>query len=201
MTSLASALPAIHEIRITDKDGNAVKSRVRNPVGLNYRERDYFQFHQTHNNDDLYVGVLIRSKIDGSVNITVSRRINKADGSFAGVVVASISLDFFQKLFESVHPPMRCSYGPRRRPISLSIGWDRSLMMAPMRMLSGAKYAARVSLVNQRLIVASMEPRGATAEFDPTDAVYTLRCGSQGVYVLRNQIPAIMGAPPSKSAW
>jgi aerobic carbon-monoxide dehydrogenase large subunit len=66
------------------------------------------------------------------------------------------------------------------------------------RVLSGAKYVARVSLVNQRLIVASMEPRGATAEFDPGDAVYTLRCGSQGVYVLRNQIAAIMGARPEQ---
>src|SRR5215831_14361896 len=61
------------------------------------------------------------------------------------------------------------------------------------RVLSDAKYVARVSLVNQRLIVASMEPRGATANFDPLNAVYTLRCGSQGVYVLRDQIAAIMG--------
>jgi aerobic carbon-monoxide dehydrogenase large subunit len=66
------------------------------------------------------------------------------------------------------------------------------------RVLSGAKYVARVSLVNQRLIVGSMEPRGATAEFDPHNAVYTLRCGSQGVYVLRNQIAAIMGTRPEQ---
>jgi diguanylate cyclase (GGDEF)-like protein len=103
MTSLATALPAIHEMGITDKDGNAlVKSLVPHPVGMNYRERDYFEYHRTHNDDHLYVGVLVRSKVDGSVNITVSRRINKSDGSFAGVVVASVSLDFFQKLFESV---------------------------------------------------------------------------------------------------
>jgi aerobic carbon-monoxide dehydrogenase large subunit len=66
------------------------------------------------------------------------------------------------------------------------------------RVLSGAKYMARVSLINQRLIVASMEPRGATAEFNPHNAVYTLRCGSQGVYVLRNQIAAIMGTRPEQ---
>jgi aerobic carbon-monoxide dehydrogenase large subunit len=66
------------------------------------------------------------------------------------------------------------------------------------RVVSGAKYVARVSLVNQRLIVASMEPRGATAEFDPREAVYTLWCGSQGVYVLRNQIAAIMGVRPEQ---
>jgi hypothetical protein len=45
MTSLASALPAIHEMGLTDKDGNAiVKSLVPHPVGMNYRERDYFRF-------------------------------------------------------------------------------------------------------------------------------------------------------------
>src|SRR5262245_14223415 len=41
MTSLAAALPAIHEMGLIDKDGNAmVKSLVAHPVGLNYRERD-----------------------------------------------------------------------------------------------------------------------------------------------------------------
>ena len=45
MTSLAAALPAIHEMGLTDKDGNAiVKSLVPRPVGMNYRERDYFRF-------------------------------------------------------------------------------------------------------------------------------------------------------------
>jgi hypothetical protein len=54
MISLATALPAIHEMGITDKDGTAlVKSLVPHPIGMNYRERDYFQFHQTHNNNDL----------------------------------------------------------------------------------------------------------------------------------------------------
>src|SRR5476651_222797 len=42
MTSLAAALPAIHEMGVTDKDGNAiVKSLVPRPVGMNYSERDY----------------------------------------------------------------------------------------------------------------------------------------------------------------
>jgi diguanylate cyclase (GGDEF)-like protein len=103
MTSLATALPAIHEMGITDSDGNAVvKSLIRHPVGMNYREREYFRFHQSHSDREPYVGLLVRSKIDGSVNITVSRRIDKPDGSFAGVVVSSVSMGFFQKLFDSI---------------------------------------------------------------------------------------------------
>jgi diguanylate cyclase (GGDEF)-like protein len=103
MTSLASALPAIHEMGITDSQGNAiVKSLVANPVGLNYAERGYFRFHATHPDRGPFIGARIKSKIDGSCNITVTRRINRADGGFAGVVVTSVSLDFFQHLFDQV---------------------------------------------------------------------------------------------------
>ena len=49
MTSLAAALPAIHEMGIMDSRGNAiVKSLVPNPVGMNYAEREYFRFHAAH---------------------------------------------------------------------------------------------------------------------------------------------------------
>ena len=103
MTSLAVALPAIHEMGVTDKDGNAiVKSLLRNPVGMNYRERDYFRFLKSHNTGDVFIGHPVRSKIDGSLNITASRRINNQDGKFAGVVVSSVSMEFFRKLFQSV---------------------------------------------------------------------------------------------------
>jgi diguanylate cyclase (GGDEF)-like protein len=103
MTSLAAALPAIHEMGLTDKDGNAiVKSLVPHPVGMNYRERDYFRFLSTHDTHDAFIGVPVKSKIDGSINITVSRRVNAPDGSFAGIVVTSVSMDFFRKLFELV---------------------------------------------------------------------------------------------------
>ena len=103
MTSLASALPAIHEMGLTDKDGNAiVKSLVPHPVGMNYRERDYFRFLSSHDTRDVFIGQPVKSKVDGSVNITVSRRVNAKDGSFAGIVVTSVSMDFFRKLFETV---------------------------------------------------------------------------------------------------
>jgi diguanylate cyclase (GGDEF)-like protein len=103
MTSLASALPAIHEMGLTDKEGNAiVKSLVPHPIGMNYRERDYFRFLSSYETRDVFIGQPVKSKVDGSVNITVSRRVNAKDGNFAGIVVASVSMDFFRKLFETV---------------------------------------------------------------------------------------------------
>ena len=103
MTSLAAALPAIHEMGITDSHGNAVvKSLVESPVGLNYSEREYFRFHATHPDRGPFIGERIKSKIDGTTNITVTRRYNHPDGSFGGVVVTSVSMAFFQHLFDEM---------------------------------------------------------------------------------------------------
>jgi diguanylate cyclase (GGDEF)-like protein len=135
MTSLAAALPAIHEMGLTDKDGNAiVKSLVAHPVGLNYRERDYFRYLAGHDTRDAFIGSPVRSKIDGSLNITVSRRVNARDGSFAGVVVTSVSMDFFRKLFESIQTKSRSS-------ISL-VGDDGLVLAASPAAFGGGGLAA-----------------------------------------------------------
>jgi diguanylate cyclase (GGDEF)-like protein len=101
MSSLAVALPAIHEMGIVDSQGNAIaKSLTRDLHGLNYAERAYFQYHATHSDRGPFIGARIKSKIDGNYSITVTRRINHPDGSFAGLAVTSVSLKFFQELFD-----------------------------------------------------------------------------------------------------
>ena len=45
---------------------------------------------------------------------------------------------------------------------------------------AAAKYVARIAVMNQRMVVASMEPRGATARYDAAADLYTLRVCSQG---------------------
>ncbi len=61
-----------------------------------------------------------------------------------------------------------------------------------------AKHVAKVSLVHQRLVVASMEPRGATATYDAANDSYLLRCCSQGARALRDGLAQIMGVPNAK---
>ena len=61
-----------------------------------------------------------------------------------------------------------------------------------------AAHVAKVTVRNQRLIVASMEPRGAQAHYDAAKDFYTLRCCSQGAYPQREQLIAMMGLPREK---
>ena len=103
MTSLAAALPAIHEMGIMDSHGTAiVKSLVADPHGLNYAEREYFRYHAANPDPGPFIGARIKSKIDGTYAITVTRRFNNPDGSFGGVVVTSVSMTYFQQLFDQM---------------------------------------------------------------------------------------------------
>src|SRR5262249_32033546 len=66
------------------------------------------------------------------------------------------------------------------------------------KIFASAAHVARVCVVNQRLTVNTMEPRGATARYDAATDSYTLRSCSQGAAPQRDQIIAMMGWPPAK---
>src|SRR5215470_8481994 len=59
--------------------------------------------------------------------------------------------------------------------------------------IAGAAHVARVTSVNQRIMVASMEPRGASATYDAANDHYTLRACSQGAGPLRDALLPVMG--------
>jgi aerobic carbon-monoxide dehydrogenase large subunit len=61
--------------------------------------------------------------------------------------------------------------------------------------IASAKHVARVALVQQRILVQSMEPRGATASYDPANESYFLRCCSQSARALRDGLAPILGVP------
>src|SRR5689334_8373067 len=64
--------------------------------------------------------------------------------------------------------------------------------------LAKAPHVAKVSVVNQRMVVASMETRGSTGVYDKTNDSYTLYVCSQSADSLRNLTAGVMGLPPEK---
>jgi carbon-monoxide dehydrogenase large subunit len=61
-----------------------------------------------------------------------------------------------------------------------------------------AAHITRLRLINNRIVVNSMEPRGAVASFARDEDRWTLRVGCQGVMMLRAQLSDIMRIPPEK---
>ena len=89
-------------------------------------------------------------------------------------------------------------------PNNLAVDWpgpaaDPAANAAEVeRIFASAKYVARISEMNQRLCVASMEPRGATASYDAARDAYTLRTCSQSAGAMRDNILGIMNWPKEK---
>ena len=89
-------------------------------------------------------------------------------------------------------------------PGNLAIDWgfprseNDANARAVEQAIKDAPHVARVSYVNQRVVVASIEPRGATAIYDPAHDRYTLRVCSQGVASLREGLARIMGVDRSR---
>jgi aerobic carbon-monoxide dehydrogenase large subunit len=63
------------------------------------------------------------------------------------------------------------------------------------KIISESPHVARVRVTNQRMVVASMETRGGTGEYDAKTDSYILRVCSQGADALRGQAAAVMGVP------
>jgi aerobic carbon-monoxide dehydrogenase large subunit len=82
-------------------------------------------------------------------------------------------------------------------PGNLAIDWpgpvpDEANEREVERIIGSAAHVAKVTLTNQRLVGAPMEPRGATASFDPASGVTTLRACSQSAIVLRDGLIGIL---------
>src|SRR5690606_23483890 len=63
-----------------------------------------------------------------------------------------------------------------------------------------AAHVVRLRIVNQRIAVASLEPRAAWATYEPTTENWRLVAGSQGAATLRNQLANAMGVDPDRLA-
>jgi carbon-monoxide dehydrogenase large subunit len=64
--------------------------------------------------------------------------------------------------------------------------------------MKSAAHVAKVSLLHQRINVASMEPRGATASYDAASDSYLLRVCSQGARTMRDSMAQVMGVPKER---
>ncbi|MEC5404282.1 sensor domain-containing diguanylate cyclase [Paraburkholderia sp. MPAMCS5] len=89
---------------IVDANGAVVLSQQDefNP-DVRFTDRDYFLVHQRHAAAGLYMSHPFRSRLrDGKFSIGLTRRITNADGSFGGVALLAIRIDYFQRLLDRI---------------------------------------------------------------------------------------------------
>ncbi|WP_051516517.1 sensor domain-containing diguanylate cyclase [Herbaspirillum sp. RV1423] len=98
----ALELPQLDGISVYDRDGRwVVNSRPAIDRRRSSADRAYFIYHRDHSDPGPYVGPPIRSRSSGKWVATVTRRIASADGSFGGVVLATVDMAYFQRFYDS----------------------------------------------------------------------------------------------------
>ena len=64
--------------------------------------------------------------------------------------------------------------------------------------LKNSAHVVTLPLINQRLVVAAMEPRSAIGEYDKKNDHWTLHSSSQGVFGMKNLLKDVLKAPADK---
>jgi carbon-monoxide dehydrogenase large subunit len=61
-----------------------------------------------------------------------------------------------------------------------------------------ADHVSRIDIRNNRVVVASMEPRSALADYNAKTECFTMRIGCQGAFGMRNQLAALLNVEREK---
>ncbi|QOX79064.1 PAS domain S-box protein [Trichlorobacter lovleyi] len=106
---LTNAMPGVRTIVRLDARGITRLSSRAELLEKDFSDREYFRIPQQHAGEDLlYVSPPFRTALNSYV-INLSRTLYNPDGSFAGVIAASLNPDYFSTLLLSVlyAPDMR----------------------------------------------------------------------------------------------
>ena len=97
----AATAEYLGSLLVLDAAGEIVAdSTAATPHRLNLADRDYFTVHRDRTDAGLFVSRPFRSRLrGGDASIAISRRLSNADGSFAGAVVGTLRLAYFEELF------------------------------------------------------------------------------------------------------
>jgi hypothetical protein len=77
---------------VIDSEGALIVDSFAAKEPINFVDRECFIFQRTHDEDALHIGKPVRDGLADGWIIPVTRRFNKPDGTFGGVVVAAINI-------------------------------------------------------------------------------------------------------------
>ncbi|TWI57432.1 diguanylate cyclase (GGDEF)-like protein [Pseudomonas duriflava] len=96
-----AALEQVEGLFVFDQEGRWLATSMEySPWKGSNADRDYFDFHRRNTNPDLHIGSALHSRTTGNWVIPVSRRLYRDDGRFAGVILATLKMDYFLDFYK-----------------------------------------------------------------------------------------------------
>lgn len=99
---MAGKARELHGLFIYDARGEWIATSLGRVQKGNNSDREYFKHHQHTPGRSTYIGSPIRSRSTGVWIVPISRRIEHDDGSFAGVALVTMRVDFFEKAYSKL---------------------------------------------------------------------------------------------------
>ena len=91
-----------NQLGVIDEKGMYILSNIPNHKPMDLSDREHFRVHVAEDTNRLFVSKPVLGRASGKWSIQLTRRVNKPDGSFGGVVVVSLDPYYFTSLFSDV---------------------------------------------------------------------------------------------------
>ena len=94
------------QIAIADERGRMIATSIPTPAEelakVNLSDRPHFKFHQSVADDIPRVGEPLVGRVSKQASIQLSRRISDSTGNFKGMIVTSVSPEYFSAFFQKI---------------------------------------------------------------------------------------------------
>jgi signal transduction histidine kinase len=91
------------QVAVVDEDKDALWSSLGPIEGrVDLSDREHIRIHVERDTGDLHIGLPVIGRVSGQWSIQLTRRLNKEDGSFGGVVVVSLDPGYLSGLYRSI---------------------------------------------------------------------------------------------------
>jgi len=98
------------QLGIIGADGTLLWSNV--PFKrVNLSDREHFRVHVAQDSGNVFVSKPVLGRASGKWSIQLTRRLNRRDGSFAGVAVASVDPQYLARFYQEVGLPLGSALG------------------------------------------------------------------------------------------
>ena len=96
-------VPELHNLRMSDARGDLLYgAKNERETRINVADREYFRKTQDTHDAGLIINRPSLGRVTGKWVINLVRRVNRPDGSFGGVVIGSLSVEYLTRLFSGI---------------------------------------------------------------------------------------------------
>ena len=102
LNRLKKSLPEVEAVRVVDSKGLIVLgSGLTSAHNVNVADREYFAYYRERDENRLHLSKPLIGRVIKARFVTLGRRLNYPDGTFAGIVYAIVTIDYINRLLAS----------------------------------------------------------------------------------------------------